>query len=91
MRYLAILLLLAGCGQPLTGTTDKAPTYSPPHVDKFVSHTYRVSDTEHVVIMDVDDKYVPRRCMVFVNELTKTTSPITCNFDEVGTPMPGQE
>jgi hypothetical protein len=91
MKYLAIMLLLTACGSPPTDPVDKVPVYVAPKVDHFVSHIYRVSDTEHVVIMDIDDKYVPRRCLVFVNELTKSQTPISCNFDSAGSPMPEQE
>ena len=85
---LIILLLLAGCGNA-ADTTGKSPVYIPPKVDKFESHIYRISDSEHVVIMDIPDKFVPRRCAVYVNELTKTSSSFNCNFDSAGEPMPG--
>lgn len=87
MRYLAILLLLTACGSPPTGSADKVPTYSAPKVEKVEFKRYRISDTEHMVLIDIPDKFVPRRCAVYVDDLTKT-SHMSCNFDDAGSPLP---
>ena len=62
----------------------------PPVVSKLTSRSYHISESEHVVLIDVPDKYIPRRCMVFVNEITHTSN-LTCNFDGAGSGFPPAE
>jgi hypothetical protein len=86
VRYL-ILLLLTACGSPPTDPADKVPTYVSPKVESVTFKRYRISDTEHMILIDIPDKFVPRRCAVFVDDLTKT-SHMNCNFDDAGGALP---
>jgi len=89
MRYLAILLLLTACGartEPVK-QDDKVPAVKIPVVTAVTFKRYTISETEHMVLIDIPDKYVPRRCAVFVDDLTKT-SHMNCNFDDVGGALP---
>lgn len=62
----------------------------PPTVTKLAWKDYRLSDAEHLVLIDVPDRYVPKRCAVYVNEVTHT-SHMSCNFDDAGSPFPQAE
>lgn len=62
----------------------------PPTVKKLQHQTYRLSDSEHLVLIDIPDKYVPRRCAVYVDDVTKT-SHMNCNFDDAGAAFPPNE
>jgi hypothetical protein len=93
MRYLAILLLLTACGartEPVDHPS-KPIVVAHPVVTAVSFHRYAISESEHMVIIDIPDRFVPRRCAVYVNELTKTSSSLNCNFDETSSPMPEQE
>ena len=83
MRYLLICaaLILAACSQA------PAENATLPQVERVKAKTYPISESEHVVIIDVPDQYVPRRCMIYANEVTHTSN-ISCNFDGVGEPFP---
>jgi len=59
----------------------------PPTVLKVQHQSYRLGESEHMLLIDIPDKYVPRRCMVYVNELTRS-SLLNCNFDSVGESFP---
>lgn len=93
MRIILVaFLLLAGCGartEPVK-QDDKVITPKVPLVTTVTFHRYSISDTEHLIIMDIPDKYLPRRCAIFVNETTKTSNSIGCDFDSVGERMPEQ-
>ena len=43
-----------------------------------------------MVLIDIPDKYAPRRCAVYVNEITRS-SLLNCNFDDAGAPFPQSE
>lgn len=99
MRYLFIgtlipclIIFLIGCGAQVEPVKqdDKYVLPKIPLVTTVTFHRYSISDTEHLIIMDIPDKFVPRRCAVFVNETTKTSNSIGCDFDSVGQPMPEQ-
>jgi hypothetical protein len=62
----------------------------PPAVQAVTSKSYKIGADEHLVLIDIPDKYVPRRCAVYVNDFTRTTH-LTCNFDDVGGPFPPAE
>lgn len=91
MKYLIAMLFLAACGartEPVK-QDDKVVVPKVPVVTSVTFKRYAVSETEHVLLIDVPDKYVARRCMIYANSETKTSN-ISCNFDEVGA-MPEQE
>lgn len=89
MRLILIALILAGCGaqyEPVK-QDDKVVVPKVPLVTTVTFHRYTISETEHLVLMDIPDKYVPRRCAVYVDDLTKT-SHMNCNFDDAGGALP---
>jgi hypothetical protein len=93
MRYLILIILLTACGartEPVDHPS-KPIVVAQPIVTAVSFHRYAISESEHMVIIDIPDKFVPRRCAVYVNELTKTSSSLNCNFDETSSPMPEQE
>lgn len=58
-----------------------------PIVTTVKSQSYRLGVAEHMLLIDIPDRYVPRRCAVYVNETTRSTI-MNCNFDSVGEPFP---
>lgn len=78
MRYLLLLILLVGCSKPSVVPMQ--------HIKSVQYRSYPISDSEHVLLIDVPDRFVDRRCMAYVNTETKTTN-LNCNFDET-TEMP---
>lgn len=90
MKYIAIavaiilgLTLVAGW----TSSPKEQPVRYPPVVKKVKHQNYRLSESERLVLIDIPDKYVPRRCAVYVDDVTKT-SHMNCNFDDAGAPFP---
>lgn len=84
---LALIFVIAACGQPQA--EPKIFKRAPPVVAKFSFQRYQISDSEHVVLMDIPDKYVPRRCLIYSNEFTRR-SLLNCNFDSVEDPFPAE-
>lgn len=92
MKYVAIVIagLLAIAlisGWSSSSAPAPRPVRLPPTVTTVQHHSYRLGESEHMVLIDIPDKYVPRRCMVYVNELTRS-SLLNCNFDSVGESFP---
>ena len=89
--FLLILLIsLVSCGTRTEQVEYVSPVKqtAPVHiVNTLAFKRYALSDSEHVFIIDVDDKYVQRCCMVFIDDTTKT-SHMNCNFDDAGGALP---
>lgn len=72
-------------------------TYKPVHlsttgkttnqVGRVVSKIYPLSNHEHMIIIDIPDKYAPRRCAIFTDD-NAHTSVMNCNFDGAGDQFP---
>lgn len=85
--YIVPFILLCVFVAGLSNKSTPRETRRPPTVNKVESHTYRLGEREHMLLIDIPDKYVPRRCMVYVNELINS-SHLNCNFDAAGAPFP---
>ena len=57
-----------------------ATVSQPDPISAFRSKVYSISDTEHVTIIDVPAKWSPNRCIIYVNERTRT-SHMRCELD----------
>lgn len=82
---LAMLTMLTACSAP----QDDKPIKPTVHrLDKVEFHRYQISESEYMLLVDIPDRYVDRRCAIYVNESTGTSSNLNCNFDDAGSPLP---
>ena|ERR1035437_6381053 len=86
----AILAVALVSGWSSSPAPAPRPVRLPPIVTTVQHHTYRLGESEHMLLIDIPDKFVARRCMVYVNEATRS-SLLNCNFDSTGEPFPQAE
>lgn len=82
------------CGAMLVASwrtpAPERPAGKPPAVKAVASKSYYIGEHEHLVIIDIPDRFIARRCLVYANEATHTTN-MNCNFDDAGSPFPPAE
>ena len=81
---LALTLFLGWMGKPAPAPR---PVRKVPVVATVQFHRYQLGAGEHMTLIDIPDKYVPRRCALFTNEATGHEL-LNCNFDAAGSSFP---
>ncbi|OIR02638.1 hypothetical protein GALL_153520 [mine drainage metagenome] len=80
LAFTIAAILLSACGQ-------KGPVSRPSDVvGRFKSRTFQISDHEHAVIFEVPAHGIPDRCVVYVDDSTRT-SHMNCDMD-TSSPIP---